>query len=68
MFTKSVLDGRHHFAFARGKLEQDQPTVVRVHSENLLSDVFQMEKTHEQALLTTRFNKSWRKVVECYYT
>ncbi len=48
---KSVLDGRHHFAFARGKLEQDQPTVVRVHSENLLSDVFQMEKTHGASTL-----------------
>ena len=43
---RSILDGRHHFAFALGELKQDRPTVARVHSENLLSDVFQMDKTH----------------------
>ena len=35
----SKLDGRHHFAFAMGQLGPE-PTLVRVHSENLLSDVF----------------------------
>jgi 3,4-dihydroxy 2-butanone 4-phosphate synthase / GTP cyclohydrolase II len=36
---RSRLDGRHHIALAMGALDT-QPTLVRVHSENLLSDVF----------------------------
>ena len=36
---RSLLDGRHHIALAMGRLDA-QPTLVRVHSENLLSDVF----------------------------
>ncbi|OIQ88101.1 riboflavin biosynthesis protein RibBA [mine drainage metagenome] len=37
---KSSLDGRHHLALVMGK-PSPEPTLVRVHSENLLSDVFQ---------------------------
>ncbi|MGA3008216.1 MAG: bifunctional 3,4-dihydroxy-2-butanone-4-phosphate synthase/GTP cyclohydrolase II, partial [Opitutaceae bacterium] len=36
---RSKLDGRHHLAFAMGRLGPE-PTLVRVHSENLLSDIF----------------------------
>jgi 3,4-dihydroxy 2-butanone 4-phosphate synthase/GTP cyclohydrolase II len=36
---RSLLDGRHHIALATGSLDAS-PTLVRVHSENLLSDVF----------------------------
>ena len=36
---RSKLDGRHHLALAMGTLGPE-PTLVRVHSENLLSDVF----------------------------
>ena len=36
---RSTLDGRHHLALAMGALG-GEPTLVRVHSENLLSDVF----------------------------
>ena len=36
---RSKVDGRHHLAFARGELDSS-PTLVRVHTENLLSDVF----------------------------
>jgi 3,4-dihydroxy 2-butanone 4-phosphate synthase/GTP cyclohydrolase II len=36
---KSSLDGRHHLALTMGTLGSE-PTLVRVHSENLLSDVF----------------------------
>ncbi|HKB57816.1 MAG TPA: 3,4-dihydroxy-2-butanone-4-phosphate synthase, partial [Lacunisphaera sp.] len=35
----SKVDGRHHLAFTKGKLDAS-PTLVRVHTENLLSDVF----------------------------
>ena len=37
---RSRLDGRHHLALVMGTLTSE-PTLVRVHSENLLSDVFQ---------------------------
>ena len=37
---RNKLDSRHHIALSIGKLN-DKPTLVRVHSENLLSDIFQ---------------------------
>lgn len=37
---RSRLDSRNHLALSMGKLGAE-PTLVRVHSENLLSDVFQ---------------------------
>ena len=36
---RSKVDGRHHLAFTKGVLDAS-PTLVRVHTENLLSDVF----------------------------
>jgi 3,4-dihydroxy 2-butanone 4-phosphate synthase/GTP cyclohydrolase II len=36
---RSKVDGRHHLAFTKGRLDA-APTLVRVHTENLLSDVF----------------------------
>ncbi len=36
---RSKVDGRHHLAFCMGPLDS-APTLVRVHTENLLSDVF----------------------------
>lgn len=36
---RSRLDGRHHLAFVMGT-PGPEPTLVRVHSENVLSDVF----------------------------
>ncbi|HVU15563.1 MAG TPA: 3,4-dihydroxy-2-butanone-4-phosphate synthase [Candidatus Didemnitutus sp.] len=36
---RSKVDGRHHLAFTMGRLDA-APTLVRVHTENLLSDVF----------------------------
>ena len=36
---RSKVDGRHHLAFTMGRLDSS-PTLVRVHTENLLSDVF----------------------------
>jgi 3,4-dihydroxy 2-butanone 4-phosphate synthase/GTP cyclohydrolase II len=36
---RSRLDGRHHLALTMGTLSQE-PTLVRVHSENLLGDLF----------------------------
>jgi 3,4-dihydroxy 2-butanone 4-phosphate synthase/GTP cyclohydrolase II len=37
---RSKLDGAHHLALVKGKIDQDRPTLVRVHSECLTGDVF----------------------------
>ena len=37
---RSKLNGAHHLALVKGKIEQDKPTLVRVHSECLTGDVF----------------------------
>lgn len=41
---RGTLDGRQHLALAMGELGPE-PTLVRVHSENLLSDVFRSKGT-----------------------
>lgn len=38
---KSILDGRQHFALVKGEITEE-PTLVRVHSENILEDVFHL--------------------------
>ncbi|HUR59127.1 MAG TPA: 3,4-dihydroxy-2-butanone-4-phosphate synthase [Opitutaceae bacterium] len=48
---KSRLDGRHHLAFAMGTLGPEA-TLVRVHSENLLSDVFRAKGMIGHQMLT----------------
>jgi 3,4-dihydroxy 2-butanone 4-phosphate synthase/GTP cyclohydrolase II len=48
---RSRLDGRHHLAFSTGTLGPE-PTLVRVHSENLLSDLFQSRGTAGHQVLT----------------
>ncbi len=45
------LDGRHHLAFTAGQLGPE-PTLVRVHSENLLNDLFQARGTAGHQVLT----------------
>jgi 3,4-dihydroxy 2-butanone 4-phosphate synthase/GTP cyclohydrolase II len=37
---RSKLDGAHHLALVKGKIDPAQPTLVRVHSECLTGDVF----------------------------
>ena len=48
---RSKLDGRHHLAFTMGATGPE-PTLVRVHSENLLSDVFRAKGMGSHHLLT----------------
>jgi 3,4-dihydroxy 2-butanone 4-phosphate synthase/GTP cyclohydrolase II len=48
---RSLLDGRHHLAFSTGELGPE-PTLVRVHSENLLSDLFQAKGMVGHHMLT----------------
>ena len=47
---RSRLDGRHHLAFTMGALSAE-PALVRVHSENLLSDVFRAKGMWSQQTL-----------------
>jgi len=50
---RSKLDNRHHLALAMGSLGPE-PTLVRVHSENLLGDVFRMRGVgSHQALIAS---------------
>jgi 3,4-dihydroxy 2-butanone 4-phosphate synthase/GTP cyclohydrolase II len=37
---ENSLDGREHVAIVKGELKPDEPTLVRVHSECLMGDVF----------------------------
>jgi len=48
---RSKVDNRHHLALVRGQLGPE-PTLVRVHSENLLGDVFRMAGTGSHHALT----------------
>jgi len=48
---RGTLDGRHHLALAMGELGPE-PALVRVHSENLLSDVFRAKGMGSQHALT----------------
>lgn len=37
---RNTLDDREHLAFVKGEIDENEPTLVRVHVENVLSDVF----------------------------
>ncbi len=52
----SILDNRQHYALTMGKLNEE-PTLVRVQSENLLSDVFRSKKLSGYNALTSALEK-----------
>jgi len=54
---KSILDLRYHFAFTVGDLSAAPQPLVRVHSENIFSDVFQMENTFGAHSLDQAFKR-----------
>src|SRR5436853_6281318 len=37
---RSKVDGRHHLALVKGRIDKNKPTLVRVHSQCLTGDVF----------------------------
>jgi 3,4-dihydroxy 2-butanone 4-phosphate synthase/GTP cyclohydrolase II len=41
---ENILDGTRHMAFVKGDVEGDDPVLVRMHTESVLSDVFLSEK------------------------
>ena len=52
----SKVDGRHHLAFTMGRLD-GSPTLVRVHTENLLSDVFHAKDLGSHRSLLTSLQR-----------
>lgn len=42
---ENLLDGREHIALVKGIIDPKQPTLVRVHSECLMGDVFASKRT-----------------------
>ena len=62
---RSRLDGRHHLALVRGQVGPE-PTLVRVHSENILSDVFRgqgMSSQHSLQSSLEQIGRAGRGVV-----
>ena len=53
---RSILDDRQHLALSMGALN-GEPTLVRVQSENLLSDVFRAKKLSGHRSLTSALEK-----------
>jgi 3,4-dihydroxy 2-butanone 4-phosphate synthase/GTP cyclohydrolase II len=50
------LDGREHVAIVKGDLSPEQPTMVRVHSECLMGDVFRSLRTRSGDYLEASMN------------
>lgn len=53
---RSILDNRQHFALTMGALNEE-PTLVRVQSENLLSDIFRSKRLGGYHALTVALEK-----------
>jgi 3,4-dihydroxy 2-butanone 4-phosphate synthase/GTP cyclohydrolase II len=53
---RSILDNRQHLALTMGQLNAE-PTLVRVHSENLLTDIFRSKELGGYSALTTAMQK-----------
>lgn len=45
------LTGEHHLAFTKGKWNNDDPVLVRVHSANPLADIFGSKRSDKTAIL-----------------
>jgi 3,4-dihydroxy 2-butanone 4-phosphate synthase/GTP cyclohydrolase II len=57
---RSKIDGRHHLALAKGRLGPE-PTLVRVHSENPLGDIFRMKGFDSQRVLAASVERIARE-------
>lgn len=54
---QSKVDDLEHIALIYGDIENNQPTLVRVHAENILNDVFQAKGLKSSGALTAAFKK-----------
>lgn len=56
----SKLDGQHHLALVKGKIDSKKPILVRVHSECLVGDVFGSRRSDSENQLHDAL-----KMIEC---
>ena len=49
---KNEIDGLQHMAFVKGELSSEEDTLVRVHSDCAISDIFGSLYCHSRAKLT----------------
>lgn len=54
---ENLLDGREHVAVVKGELDPEKATLVRVHSECLMGDVFRSLRTRTGDYLEASFRK-----------
>lgn len=54
---ENLLDGREHVAVVKGDIDPEKPTVVRVHSECLMGDVFRSLRTRSGDYLEMSLNR-----------
>lgn len=47
---QSILDGSEHIAFIKGDITKDKQVLVRVHSENIIKDVFENSSLISQSI------------------
>lgn len=54
---ENLLDGREHVAVVKGKIDPTKPTLVRVHAECLMGDVFKSKRTRSGDYLDLSFKR-----------
>ncbi|GAA6185622.1 bifunctional 3,4-dihydroxy-2-butanone-4-phosphate synthase/GTP cyclohydrolase II [Aliiglaciecola sp. 2_MG-2023] len=47
---KDVIDDQVHFALCKGKIDSDNPTLVRVHLHNTFNDLFASERSAQRSM------------------
>ncbi|MGZ6479982.1 MAG: 3,4-dihydroxy-2-butanone-4-phosphate synthase [Bdellovibrionales bacterium] len=57
---ENMLDGREHVAIVKGEIDPERPILVRVHSENIMGDVFGSLRTRSGDFL----DMSMRRIEE----
>lgn len=58
---RNSLDNREHIALVKGDIHSEQPTMVRVHAESVLGDVFESNRFPSGAQL----KRAMQKIEEC---
>lgn len=59
---RSGLTGEAHVAFVLGEIDPEQPTLVRVHSQSLLSDLFGSLRRDNELSLGSQLHRAFEKI------
>ena len=59
---RSGLTGEAHVAFVLGEIDPEQPTLVRVHSQSLLSDLFGSLRRDNEQSLGSQLQRAFEKI------